>query len=222
MKIQIFTALSFSIFSHFSFAANLVIDGSFESTGLTNTSPFSPYPTFNGSWTAVNTDGDFFTSPGTASNGVAYADLLTNPGNLNPRTYWNETSNIFGPYDRIATLVNVLPNTTYLLNFDHSSQQSRFLYPGDRTLLQIQSLNTGYALDQLFTTPTTNAWVTRDYTFTTDATTSQIAVLFSSFGPNQNSMSLDNVIIDVASVPETTSSVLFAISSLVLFRRRRA
>ena len=49
------------------------------------------------------------------------------------------------------------------------------------TLLQVQSMNTGFQQRQRFTP--TSTWNKETYNFTTDSETTQIAILFSAYDP---------------------------------------
>ena len=88
----------------------------------------------------------------------------------------------------------VYPNTTYTLSFYHKDggllEASHA--DGGSTLLQIQSFQTDYAVDQLTEAPSN--WAQQTFQFTTDANTHRIAILFSAYAPGVNvSVQLDGI-----------------------------
>ena len=86
-------------------------------------------------------------------------------------------------FDRVLVIENVSPNTDYEISFVHRTGNIHFntYVPGGETLLQVQSMNTGFEERQLFTP--TSTWNKETYNFTTDSETTQIAILFSAYDP---------------------------------------
>lgn len=195
--------------------ANLILDGGFESAGLLlgAGNSFREFPLADAGWSANQTDGEVMT--GSAHSGDYYADLLQNSGG-NPDTLWDETSFTFGHYDRIVTFANVQPNSNYELSFWHAGG-SRFGYTAADTLVQIQSMNSGMAITDRSTTPGLFDWQLKTIRFTTDASTTRLAMSFSSIGPNNSSVLLD----DVSLVPEPTTLAALGIGLGALARKRR-
>ncbi len=202
--------------------ANFFTDPGFESVGsiLGDAGSFRAYPDFDAGWTATQTDGEVFESQTgrAAHSGNWYADVLQNGGG-NPNTYWNETGSTFGDYDRITTLVSVNPNTTYDFSFWHAGGD-RFGYTAANTLVQIQSMQTTDAITDLSATPGLFDWQQRSIQFTTDATTTQLAFSFSSFGSTDSSVLIDSLSLTQA-VPEPGTMVALGIGALAAFRRKR-
>ena len=56
---------------------------------------------------------------------------------------------------------------------------------GGNTLLQIQSMQTNYAMSE--TISATSSWQSKTVTFTTDAQTTRVAIMFSAYAPGINS-----------------------------------
>jgi large repetitive protein len=158
-------------------------------------SPLPPYVFTVGGWSAVNTDGEIITSaPGRlAFEGNQFLSVLQNAGQ-NTDTAWNETSSGYGGYDRAVTLINVVPGKTYTISFANAADD-RYGYTGDTTLVQIQSMNTSQQQSTQFVTPGLFDWKTQTLTFTADAGTSQIALMFSAMGAGNTSALIDVVTI---------------------------
>ena len=189
-----------------------ITDGSFESMGTTlgNGASLPPFPGFVSGWVAVTTDGEIY-NDGNAFDGDWYIDLLQNSG-ANQNTFWNEASFSSGGYDRLLTTIsNLSPNTAYSVVFYHSTQLNRYGYLADRTLVQIQSVQTNDGSSFIFTTPSTNVWKSDTINFTTDSATTSVYLLFSPLGPNNASVSLDKVSISLAE-PCSTMSLSFMVS----------
>lgn len=195
--------------------ANLILDGGFESAGLLlgAGNSFRPYPLADAGWSANQTDGEVIM--GSAHSGAYYADLLQNAGG-NPNNLWDETTFTFGSYDRIVTFANVQPNSNYALSFWHAGG-SRFGYTGADTLVQIQSMNSGMAITDQSTTPGLFDWQLRTIQFTTDSSTTQLALSFSSIGQNNASVLLD----DISLVPEPTTLAALGLGLAAIARKRR-
>ncbi|MCB9169367.1 MAG: T9SS type A sorting domain-containing protein [Flavobacteriales bacterium] len=187
--------------------AQTIADGSFELAGaaLGNGSSFTQYPTFMGGWASVNTDGECFGS-GSALDGNWFADLLQN-GTGNPDQFWDENGYAgFGNYDRIVTVISDLnPNSTYRIIFHESNQLDRFGYMGDRTLVQLQSVQTNDASEYLFDTPLTSTWRPDTILFSTDPFTTSAYLLFSPLGTINACVSLDHITI-TGTDPNTIAS----------------
>jgi hypothetical protein len=91
----------------------------------------------------------------------------------------------------------VYPNTTYTISYYHKDGGLLEASHGNggSTLLQVQSLQTDYAVDQLTETPSN--WTQNTFQFTTDANTNRIAILFSAYAPGVNaSIQLDGILIE--------------------------
>jgi uncharacterized repeat protein (TIGR01451 family) len=157
----------------------------------------SPYPntTVAPPFTSVNGDGEVWSSSqgpqGTVFNpqqGFYFIELLTNDVSANDGSYWNEsTLGSNGNYDRIMVIENVYPNRSYNIEYYHK-EGGRFVAThaeGGTTLLQIQSMNTDYAVSNI-STPSAN-WTSNTVSFTTDSQTTRIAILFSAYSPGTNS-----------------------------------
>ena len=124
----------------------------------------------------------------TPYQGFYFIELLTNDASANDASYWNESTLGTNPnYDRIMVIENVYPNRTYNIEYFHK-EGGRFVAThagGGATLLQIQSMNTNYAVSNI-TTPTAN-WTSNTVSFTTDSQTTRVAILFSAYSPGINS-----------------------------------
>lgn len=184
-------------------------NGGFEDVPM-NESPnsfvtFPPFPTFMGSWAAVNIDGEVFYESGSrpAYEGSKYASLLQNAG-ANPRMPWNETSWGAGGYDRFLFIANTYPSTDYNMAFMHAAD-NRYSYFGDRTLVQVQSMDTDYYFDTLIATPGYFDWTEVILPFTTDASTNSVAILFSAYSPNNASVLVDGLRLCGAVVPDVVA-----------------
>lgn len=181
---------------------------------------FPPYPTFQGAWSAVNLEGSAFreicvppAAPECAYDGLVYYRALQN-ASQNPRTPWDESTHSGGGYDRAVTIVPVNPNTDYVLTFQHSSDD-QFNYTAGNTLLQIQSMQTAYYQDEDWITPLTIFdYEEISYEFTTDGSTTSMALLFSSWGLNQSnplqgtSVVIDYVCLSVGSAPSFDTTII--------------
>lgn len=215
----VIATMALSITAH----ANLIADPGFEGFGVTNGNgaPFPLYPTTSNGWSASQTDGEVFLSVlGRPSHsGEYYADLLQNAGG-NPNTPWDETVGGFGGYDRIVTLINVNPNTTYDLSFWHAGGD-RFGYVSFETLVQIQSMNTTDMMTMTVSTPNLYDWQQVMTTFTTDSSTTQIALQFSAIGAGDASTLIDDVDFEAQLVPEPASIAAIGLGLALLVRRRK-
>jgi CshA-type fibril repeat protein len=198
-------AVNDNLVSPLSYGPTLNVGGSFESLpGAPN--PGYPLPAYSfaiGGWSATNTDGEVLTAePGRpAFEGNQYISLLQNAGQ-NPGTAWNETSATYGGYDRAVTILNVIPGQTYTINFAHAGD-NRYGYTGDTTLVQIQSMNTAQQQSNAFATPGLFNWQQQTVTFTADAGTTQIALLFSAMGAGNSSAVIDAITVRQA-IPGVT------------------
>ena len=120
--------------------------------------------------------------------GFYFIELLSNAAGGNDASYWDETgygSN--GNYDRILVIENVYPNRSYGVTFYHK-EGGRFVAThagGGSTLLQIQSMQTNYAISDI--TSATSSWQSKTVTFTTDSQTTRVAIMFSAYAPGINS-----------------------------------
>jgi gliding motility-associated-like protein len=154
---------------------------------------FPQYPTFMGSWAAVNIDGEVFYQSGSrpAFEGNRYASLLQNSG-ANPRTPWNEISWGAGGYDRFLFIANTQPGATYNMVFHHAGDD-RYGYFGDQTLVQVQSMDTDYYYDTLVATPGYFDWTAVQLTFNADDETNSVAILFSALGNGTASVLVDDL-----------------------------
>ena len=157
----------------------------------------SPYPNVLVAppFTSVNGDGEVWSSSQgpqgttfTPYQGFYFIELLTNDASANDASYWNESTLGTNPnYDRIMVIENVYPNRTYNIEYFHK-EGGRFVAThagGGATLLQIQSMNTNYAISNI-STPTAN-WASNTVSFTTDSQTTRVAILFSAYSPGINS-----------------------------------
>ncbi len=157
----------------------------------------SPYPNISTAppFTSVNGDGEVWSSSqgpqGTSfspQQGFYFIELLTNASSANDGSYWNETSlGSNGNYDRIMVIENVYPNRTYNINY-YQQEGGRFVAThagGGASLVQVQSMQTNYAVS--FISTSTSSWVSNTVSFTTDSQTTRVAVLFSAYSPGINS-----------------------------------
>ena len=99
----------------------------------------------------------------------------------NTQAYWNETSYGIPDFDRIMAQEYVYPNTTYNLTFYHMDGgiSSATFADGGSTLVQIQGMDSDYAVSQLTEAP--SDWAQQTFQFTTGPTTNKIAILFSAY-----------------------------------------
>ncbi|MAW14797.1 MAG: hypothetical protein CMC25_00005, partial [Flavobacteriaceae bacterium] len=165
-------------------------------------------------FTSVNGDGEIWDNrtdgnnvnwspaPGLGANSY-FIELLQNAflagtsSPTNKREYWNETSSGIGDFDRIMVEEVVYPSTTYTIKFYHKDGGLLEASHGNggSTLLQVQSMQTDFAVDQLTVAPT--SWAQQTFQFTTDANTHRIAILFSAYAPGVNvSIQLDGISIE--------------------------
>ena len=157
----------------------------------------SPYPntTVAPPFTSVNGDGEVWSnSPGpqgtvfSPQQGFYFIELLTNDASANDGSYWNERTIGTNPnYDRIMVIENVYPNRTYNIEYYHK-EGGRFVAThagGGAALVQVQSMQTDYAVSYLSTS--TSSWVSNTVSFTTDSQTTRVAILFSAYSPGINS-----------------------------------
>ena len=167
--------------------------------------PISNAPPFS----AVNLDGEIWTSgpyqeggPNfNPHSGLFYVELLQNANGANNLNWWDENtaqpqSQVNG-YDRIVVIENVLPNTSYSIDFYHKDggRLESTHVGGGSTLLQVQSMQTD--TQTFLITDATPDWSAVHYEFTTDGTTSQVAILLSPYAPGLNvSVQLDSVTMD--------------------------
>ena len=178
-------------------ASNLLSEGGFENFSGTSGTPISAYPDTSivAPWSAVDTDGEIWASGSgfNAYEGSNYIELLANI-NKNPETPWDESTHDRTGYDRIVALVSVNPNTNYTLLFHHrdGGRLVGSYADGGSTLTQIQSMQTTFYVDQKTVTPTN--WTEESLSFTTDASTTQIAILLSSTTSSVNaSVQIDGI-----------------------------
>ena len=135
----------------------------------------------------ANSQGPQGTSFG-PQQGFYFIELLSNAAGGNDASYWDKTA--YGSnanYDRILVIENVYPNRSYGVTFYHK-EGGRFVAThagGGSTLLQIQSMQTNYAISDL--TSATSSWQSKTVTFTTDAQTTRVAIMFSAYAPGINS-----------------------------------
>ena len=99
----------------------------------------------------------------------------------NTQADWNETSYGIPDFDRIMAQEYVYPNTTYNLTFYHMDGgiSSATFADGGSTLVQIQGMDSDYAVSQLTEAP--SDWAQQTFQFTTGPTTNKIAILFSAY-----------------------------------------
>ena len=195
---------------------DFLLDGnSFESyTGtfppITPGNKLSSFPISNAPpFSAVNLDGEIWTSGPFQEggpnfdphSGLYYVELLQNANGANNLNWWDENSaqpqSQVNGYDRIVVIENVLPNTSYSIDFYHKDggRLESTHVGGGSTLLQVQSMQTD-TQTSLITDATTD-WSAVHYEFTTDGSTSQVAILFSPYAPGLNvSVQLDSIIMD--------------------------
>ena len=104
----------------------------------------------------------------------------------NTRTYWNETSYGIDDFDRIMVQEFVYPNTTYNITYYHMDGgiSSSTYADGASTLVQVQGMDSDFAVDQLAVTP--SSWTQQTFQFTTGPTTNRIAILLSAYAPGSN------------------------------------
>ena len=158
-------------------------------------------------FSSVNSDGEIWSGTGLypqyndgVKNYGKFIQLLQGSGE-NDLSYWDEsTHDATTSFDRIVVIENVSPNSDYTISF---VQRKGVIYfdavggyqAGGQTLLQVQSMNTDFQQSQLFD-PTAN-WETQSYNFSTDSETTQIAILFSAYDPdNPVSIHLDAIVFD--------------------------
>ena len=168
-------------------------------------------------FSAVNGDGDIWATSinnaGTTfapKEGNKFIELLQNDNGYNELEWWNEESytdaiNQSGSftysYDRIVVIQDVNPNTNYSIDFWHKEggRLNVTHAGGGQTLLQVQSMQTDDQSYQLYdptvnTNTDANGWSPESYQFTTDNSTTQVAILFSAYAPNLNvSIQLDAI-----------------------------
>ena len=159
-------------------------------------------------FSSVNSDGEIWSGtnlyqPYVDSNGKDYGkfiQLLQSAGE-NDLSYWDESSHDpITSFDRIVVIENVTPNTDYTVSFVHRAGVIYFdvnggYQSGGQTLLQLQSMNSDFELSQTFTPSA--SWGEETYNFTTDSETTQLAILFSAYDPdNSVSIQLDAIVFD--------------------------
>ena len=157
-------------------------------------------------WRSVNGDGEIWDSANVNSTqwdphqGTYFIELLQNGVGYNDLSYWNETTIGSGTFDRIFVEQDVYPSSTYSITFYHKDggRQTPTHADGGSTVLQVQSMDTDYQVIQVTETPTN--WTQQTFTFTTDAETTSVAILFSARGFNSNTNAGINVSIQLDSI----------------------
>ena len=180
-----------------------------ELTAFPDISKAPPFSAVNGDgeiWQAGSNAGTYFAP----KEGNKYIELLQNDNGYNELEWWNEESytdaiNQSGSftysYDRIVVIQDVNPNTNYSIDFWHKEggRLNVTHAGGGQTLLQVQSMQTDDQDYQLYdptvnTNTDANGWSPESYQFTTDSSTTQVAILFSAYAPNLNvSIQLDAI-----------------------------
>ena len=169
--------------------------GSFPPSSPANRNTAYPNTTVAPPFTSINGDGEVWSQSqgpqGTTFSpyqGFYFIELLSNAANGNDASYWDKTAyGSNGNYDRILVIENVYPNRSYGISFYHK-EGGRFVAThagGGSTLLQIQSMQTNYAMSDV--TSATSSWQSKTVTFTTDAQTTRVAIMFSAYAPGINS-----------------------------------
>ncbi|MBT7458546.1 MAG: DUF11 domain-containing protein, partial [Flavobacteriaceae bacterium] len=180
-----------------------------ELTAFPDISKAPPFSAVNGDgeiWQAGSNTGTYFAP----KEGNKYIELLQNDNGYNDLEWWNEESytaaiNESGSftysYDRIVVIQDVNPDTNYSIDFWHKEggRLNVTHAGGGQTLLQVQSMQTEDQSFQKFdptvnTNTDANGWSPESYQFTTDSSTTQVAILFSAYAPNLNvSIQLDAI-----------------------------
>ena len=155
----------------------------------------SPFTSVDGRgriWDPRVVHGVNWTSAPVPETNPFFMELLqsaTISGTANPtntRTYWNETSYGIDDFDRIMIQEFVYPNTTYNITYYHMDGgiSSPTYGDGASTLVQVQGMDSDFAVDQLAVTP--SAWTQQTFQFTTGPTTNRIAILLSAYAPGSD------------------------------------
>ncbi|MDG2147730.1 MAG: hypothetical protein P8K14_05905, partial [Flavobacteriaceae bacterium] len=161
-----------------------------------NTTTAPPFSAVDGNgevWDAAFVNGVNWTP----QQGTYFVELLQNAG-ANNRSWWPEnqalSTVVTTAFDRIMVEQDVYPSSTYSITFYHKDggRQSASHGNGGSTLVQIQSFQTNWQIDQLTETP--SSWTAQTVTFTTDENTTSIAILFSPFSASNVSIQLDGII----------------------------
>ena len=173
---------------------NLVLNPGFETAtiGVPTGTPLPSYPATLDSWGAVNTDGEFILGPTQSHSGNGFMSMLEN-GGQNPGTPWLGTT-VAGGFDRGEQEVDVLANTTYLLNYWYrAGDGSRYGYGAGSTLVQVEEvLPTNLSLASVQNVAT-GIWQQGTITFTTGPATTRIMVLFSAMGSGPTDTWYDDI-----------------------------
>jgi len=195
-KISLCMVITSVILLKYSFSQNLAQNGGFETAtvGLPNGTSFPAFPQTLDFWSAVNTDGEFLYDASLPHDGTGFMSVLQNAG-ANPATDWLGAPSDFSGYDRTIQLISVSGNATYTLRFwVRSGEGLRYdTYGAGTFFAQVEQYLPVPAPIDTIQGNTTADWEFHSLTFTTDASCTQIAILFSGFGADNNDVWIDDV-----------------------------
>ena len=148
-------------------------------------------------WTATNVP---MTALGASS--VFAADMdgdgdndIVSAYSANNTIAWYETSVGKNTFDRIMLEQDVYPSSTYSITYylkGGGRGSASFTGTNAQSLLQVQSMQSAYQVSQTIAAPTN--WTQQTFSFTTDANTYSVAILFSAMSQTSSvSIQLDNI-----------------------------
>ena len=195
-----------------------LVSGGFEMGPTVASTSFAPTDSNMLGWFASNTDGERLMSATgrMAAEGDYYASLLQNAGAYDGSQLGVGDFGFTG-FDRIYATMAVSANTTYTVSFLHAGDD-RFGYFAGTSVVEVVDTGDNSTLSQqMFATPGFFDWQSETFTFTTGATTSEIAVAFTVMGSANTSGVFDGITV----VPAPGTGLILASALLLPTRRRR-
>ncbi len=176
-------------------AQNLIQNAGMETAtiGPPMGNPIAPYPGTTDFWSATVADGELILDPPNAYNGNSYLSALQNPGaNTQPPFTGSHLGGV--GFDKPGQVVAVNPNTTYDLSFFHRhGDGSRYGYTSGDMLLEVYELQPTVSLITNSITAAPAAWSPFSTSFTTNAATTEIFIMFSIIASNSADLWIDDV-----------------------------
>ena len=194
---------------------NLILNSGFETalTGFPSGDPLPTYPVELNHWTAVNTDGEFILEPSYANSGSGFLSVLQN-ANANSLNSWLG-NNLFGSFDRVGQVVNVIPLQTYNIEFwARCGDGSRYGYGSGNLLVEVeQILPVSLPIISQVFSPSLN-FQQFNFSFTAGLNTSEVILLFSAYGSGNTDIWIDDISMISSSPPSGCDSVATAIINI--------
>jgi hypothetical protein len=176
------------------FGQNLILNPGFETamTGPPIGDPLPQYPNMLDHWTAVNVDGEFIFNSILANSGNGFLSVLQN-ANANSLIPWLGQAWNSNGFDRVGQIVNIIPLKDYKLEFwCRYGDGSRYGYGSGDLVVQIEGVSPITTIISQVVTPSNN-WEKFDIIFSTGNNMTELMLLFSSMGPNNTDIWIDDV-----------------------------